>query len=97
MNFSEKIKAIRSAEGVTQMQLCEIMGLSISTLKKVEAGYHEPNMGTITKLTHHPRFEKYALWLVTGKTAPAAGQISPLLSPDGQNETKSRHSRRKAG
>ncbi|MDC9588576.1 helix-turn-helix transcriptional regulator [Xenorhabdus sp. XENO-10] len=78
MEISEKIKAIRSAENLTQIQLCEVMCISISTLKKIEAGYREPSWETITKITMHPKFEKYALWLMTDKTAPESGQISPL-------------------
>jgi hypothetical protein len=31
----------------------------------------------------NPRFAKYTLWLMTGNTAPEAGQIEPALSLDG--------------
>ncbi|MTC34340.1 helix-turn-helix domain-containing protein [Providencia alcalifaciens] len=97
MNISEKLKAIRTAEGLTQVQLCEIMELSISTLKKVEAGYNDPALATIMKITKHPKFQKYALWLISDTTAPEAGQISPTLSPDGQNNKILSHSDRKTG
>lgn len=97
MNISEKLKAIRVAEGLTQMQLCEIMGLSISTLKKVEAGYNDPALSTIMKITMHPKFQKYALWLISDVTAPESGQVSPSLSPDGQEKETSPHSDRKIG
>ncbi|MBG0750121.1 hypothetical protein Q7O_004089 [Pectobacterium carotovorum subsp. carotovorum PCCS1] len=42
-------------------------------------------------------FEKYALWLMTDKTAPTAGQVSPSLSPDGQDSKTSSRSTRKTG
>lgn len=97
MKLSEKIKAIRIAEGLSQARFCEIIDLPLNTLTKYETGRFEPGGGMLVKLTHHPKFEKYTLWLMTDKTAPAAGQISPLLSPDGQDETKSRHLGQKAG
>ncbi|TBM28852.1 helix-turn-helix domain-containing protein [Hafnia paralvei] len=89
MTFFEKIKAIRGAEGLTQAQLCEVMDISISTLKKIEAGYHEPAWGTMVKITQHPRFEKYTLWLMTDKTAPEAGQIAPAIAHIGQEKITS--------
>lgn len=36
------------------------------------------------KLTQHPLFEKYTLWLMTDKTAPQAGQIAPALAHIGK-------------
>ncbi|AEX53142.1 DNA-binding repressor [Rahnella aquatilis CIP 78.65 = ATCC 33071] len=97
MDLSEKIKAIRTAEELSQSKFCEIMEMSISTLKKYEGGHAEPGGAVLVKITQHPRFEKYALWLMTGKTSEAAGQISPALSPDGQNEISNRQNGQKAG
>ncbi|AUR29992.1 helix-turn-helix domain-containing protein [Morganella morganii] len=97
MDISDKIKLIRKVEKITQAQLCDLAEISISTLKKIEAGYQEPSLSTISKITNYPRFEKYALWLVTDKTAPEAGQISPALAHSGQeNETLPR-SEKKTG
>ncbi len=39
----------------------------------------EVSSGELLKITTHPRFIKYALWLVTDQTAPACGQISPVI------------------
>lgn len=97
MTFEEKLKLMRTAEGLSQMQLSDITGISISTIKKIEAGYHEPSWSFLNKITHHPLFQKYTLWLMTGNTAPQAGQIAPALSPDGQDKIKSRPSNQKAG
>ncbi|EIM9692434.1 TPA: helix-turn-helix transcriptional regulator [Kluyvera ascorbata F0526] len=97
MNFEEKLKLIRSAEGLNQSQLSDISGIPLSTLKKIEAGYQDPGWNVLSKITEHPRFQKYTLWLMTGTTAPQAGQIAPTLSPDGQERTTSRQSRPKAG
>lgn len=97
MNLGEKIKAIRVAEGLSQSKFCEIMEMSISTLKKYEGGHAEPGGVVLVKITEHPRFEKYALWLMTGKTSEAAGQISPSLSPDGHDDTSDHPKGQKAG
>lgn len=97
MKLSEKIKAIRESEDLSQVKFCEIIGLSINTLKKYEGGKFEPGGEMLTKITQHPQFEKYTLWLMTGKTMPEVGQISPALSPDGLSSTFNRQSGQKVG
>lgn len=88
MDFNEKLKALRSAEGITQAELSEITGVPLSNLKKIEAGYHEPGWKFVRKITTNPRFKKYALWLAIDETAPEVGQISPALSLDGSEQTE---------
>ncbi|WP_395502045.1 helix-turn-helix domain-containing protein [Ectopseudomonas mendocina] len=78
MEFAEKLKAMRAKEGVTQAEFCELVGVSLSTYKKYEAGMFEMGYGALSRLLTHPRFNKYTLWLMTGDTALACGQISPL-------------------
>lgn len=80
MLISEKFKAIRRAEGLTQAEFCKIIGISMSTLKKLEGNHNEPGWTTLQIITKNPRFEKYALWLMTDKVAPSAGQIEPALT-----------------
>lgn len=97
MTLSEKIKSIRQAEGLSQSQFCELIDLSINTLKKYEGGHFEPGGNALTKITNHPRFEKYTMWLMNGKTAEAAGQISPALSPVGLGNTSDHQDGQKVG
>lgn len=97
MKLSEKMKLIRESEGLSQANFCEIIGLSINTLKKYEGGKFEPGGDALIKMTQHPRFTKYALWLMTDQIAPESGQISPALSPDGQGNTSSPQKGQKAG
>ncbi|BEN41164.1 transcriptional regulator [Serratia marcescens] len=99
MSLGEKIKAIRVAEGLSQSKFCEIIEMSISTLKKYEGGHAEPGGSVLVKITNHPRFEKYTMWLMsnTNKTSEAAGQISPTLSPDGHDNTSDHQKGQKAG
>lgn len=97
MKLSEKIRAIREAEGLTQSKFCEVIGLSLNTLKKYESGSYEPSGLNLMKITQHQVFEKYALWLMTDKTIPEAGQISPVVAHSGQDETTLSPSGRKIG
>ncbi|AIK16092.1 phage repressor protein C [Pectobacterium atrosepticum] len=97
MTFDEKLKAIRSAEHLSQSQFAVITEISVSTLKKVEAGYHDPGWTILSKITQHPRFQKYTLWLMTDKTAPEAGQIAPALAHIGPDSTQSGHSEKQTG
>lgn len=97
MDVSQKIKAVRQAEKVTQQQLSDLAGISLSTLKKIEAGYQEPSVTTLSKITKHPSFEKYALWLISDKTLPEAGQISPALAHSGQEKETLPQSEKKIG
>lgn len=95
--LGDKVKVIRKSEGLSQSDFCELTGISISTVKKYETGVIEPGGTTLMKITKHPQFKKYTMWLMTGDTAPEAGQISPALSPDGHESTTSNQKHQKAG
>lgn len=73
----KKIQLIRKAEGLSRSQLSEIIGISYNTLTNYEVKGIQMTEGNLMLFTQHPRFEKYTLWLMTGKTAPAAGQVAP--------------------
>lgn len=88
MTIVERIREIRLAEGLSQPGFAEESGLRLDTLRQWEQGRRtNPKASELEKITNHPRFEKYALWLMTGKTAPAAGQISPEIEQARQSET----------
>jgi transcriptional regulator with XRE-family HTH domain len=95
--LSEKVKAIRKSEGVSQSEFCDITGISISTVKKYETGLIEPGGATLMKITSNPRFKKYTMWLMTGDVAPEVGQISPVLSPNGYPSSSSDQKGKKVG
>lgn len=79
MELSEKLKEIRLSERLTQSELCEVIGVKLSTWKSYELSRRSAVSSLeLLKLTKHPRFMKYALWLVTDTTCPECGQISPL-------------------
>ncbi|MDZ7322969.1 helix-turn-helix domain-containing protein [Kosakonia sacchari] len=96
-NHAKKLRDIRIAEDLTQAEFANLLELGLGTVRNYESGQRDAGMGIIDKVVNHPRFGKYTLWLMTDKTAPAAGQISPPLSPDGRDDTKSSQSGKKAG
>ncbi|RTP98364.1 XRE family transcriptional regulator [Enterobacter sp. WCHEn045836] len=96
-NYAEKLRLIRKAEGLTQATFAELTGISISTIKSYETGHQTARAETVEKVISTQPFEKYTLWLMTDKTAPIAGQVSPTLSPDGHDNTTSPRSTRKTG
>ncbi|WP_261151817.1 helix-turn-helix domain-containing protein [Serratia ficaria] len=97
-DIGKKIRAIRDAEGLTRQEFFELTGIPVGTQKFYETGRRD-GVGSevLFKITQHNRFEKYTLWLMTGKTSEAVGQISPALSPDGQDNTSNNQSGQKAG
>lgn len=92
-----KMKKIRQAEGLTQKAFADLLGLNIGIVKNYETGYSGIGLKTVDTILNHPRFRKYALWVMTDQVAPAAGQISPPLSPDGHGDTSGHQKGLKAG
>ena len=50
MKFKERLKELRSAKGLSQMQLAEAVGISQSAVAKWELGKTEPTATAIVKL-----------------------------------------------
>ncbi|HED2510952.1 TPA: helix-turn-helix transcriptional regulator [Enterobacter asburiae] len=88
-SLEQKLKKARLAEGMTQKALSEATGIPLGTIKNYEAGHNAVGLQVLLTLTMHPTFRKYSLWLLTGDTAPQAGQCAP--------EEKRPRSRTKAG
>ncbi|HCH7934585.1 MULTISPECIES: helix-turn-helix domain-containing protein [Providencia] len=96
-SLGEKIRLIREAEGLNRKELSELLDISYGSLNNYETKGIQLTESSIVKFTNHPRFEKYTLWLLTGKTNESIGQISPTLSPNGQEDKTSSQSERKIG
>ncbi|MEI6896029.1 MAG: helix-turn-helix domain-containing protein [Psychromonas sp.] len=80
MELGIKIKAIRICEELNQIEFSQRIDLAIGTLQGYERGRRHPSGDSLLKITTHPQFEKYTLWLMTGKTAPESNQVSPDFS-----------------
>ncbi|HGM5489876.1 TPA: helix-turn-helix domain-containing protein [Serratia fonticola] len=98
LDIGEKLKVMRESERITsRREAAEILGIPGNALWRYETGEAIPKGDVIMKILSNPRFEKYALWFVTGKVAPESGQIAPVLAHYGQEETISTHSDQKTG
>ncbi|MDN5468133.1 MAG: helix-turn-helix domain-containing protein [Lactococcus raffinolactis] len=84
ISIGEKLLLIRESERLkSRPETAEMIGIPTNALWRYETGKTTPDVDIVTKILSHPRFEKYALWFVTGKTAPEVGQIAPALyNPD---------------
>lgn len=79
MTLGEKLKLVRKHQQLTQAGVCELAGIKLETWKSYEYGRRGSVSSTeLLKVTQHPRFSQYTLWLMTGRTIPEAGQISPV-------------------
>lgn len=81
--YGKKLRQIRLTERLTQPYFGRLTGISLGTIRNYETGQAEVGLQVLTKVLAHPLFEKYALWLMTDKSAPEIGQIAPPLSTDG--------------
>ncbi|EJJ3924152.1 helix-turn-helix transcriptional regulator [Salmonella enterica] len=95
--YEKKLKEIRMSEGLTQAEFADVTGVNIGTIKNYESGNREVGLSVVDRVIKSRDFEKYTIWLMTGKTNEAAGQISPSLSPDGQKRTSPSQTFRKTG
>lgn len=79
MTIGEKLKLIRMHQQLTQTDICALTGIKLETWKGYEYGRRESvSSNELLKITEHPRFTQYTMWLMTGQTIPEAGQISPV-------------------
>ncbi|EEQ6690763.1 helix-turn-helix transcriptional regulator [Escherichia coli] len=88
IDYAEKLRQIRKAEGLTQKQFAEITGLSLATVRNYESGQKSARAKIVESVLQADRFEKYMFWLLKDKTLPAAGQIAPALSLDGSSQSE---------
>lgn len=65
MNYGRKIKILRESLNKTQPEFSEITGISLSTLKKVEAGFSNVGISVIDKIIATASLKKHVLWFMT--------------------------------
>ncbi len=73
--LNDKIDDIRTSEGLKYTQLSELIGIPYDTLHKYKSGKTKVSAELLVKICE--TFPQYTLWLMTGKTDKALGQISP--------------------
>ena len=84
MNLSEvsvgqKIRQIREVVGLSRPKFAELLSVPPTTLKNYELGYREVGGAFLVSMASHPQLHQFTLWLLSDKTAPEMGQISPEL------------------
>ncbi|EAB9200770.1 XRE family transcriptional regulator [Salmonella enterica subsp. enterica serovar Uzaramo] len=97
IEISNKLKAIRESEGLSQAKFADLIGIAVGTVKQYETGIRGVGTEVLLKVTMHPQLKKYTTWLMSDETNEAAGQISPSLSPNGCDVTFRSQSPRKTG
>lgn len=80
MFLGKRVKAIRMGEGLSQDGFSQLIDISKGTLQNYEQGKNLLSEESLMKITNHPQFQKYTLWLMTGQTAPESGQVCPEFS-----------------
>lgn len=82
MNLSEvsvgqKIRQIREVIGLSRPKFAELLSVPPTTLKNYELGYREVGGAFLVSVASHPQLHQFTLWLLSDKTVPEMGQISP--------------------
>ena len=80
MCFEKRLKSIIKEERLSQRQFAESVGIPLSSIEGYVAGKRSPTADVVGKIASHADYKKYALWLITGDTAPEGGQICPSFS-----------------
>ncbi|ATW33295.1 helix-turn-helix domain-containing protein [Candidatus Williamhamiltonella defendens] len=76
IDHGKKLKAVRLNEGMTQIEFAHVLGIGLGTIKNYESGIRGVGLVILDKVTNHPKFSKYTLWLMTNSTAVEYGQIA---------------------
>lgn len=76
IDHGKKLKAVRLNEGMTQIEFAHVLGIGLGTIKNYESGIRGVGLVILDKVTNHPKFSKYTLWLMTNSTVVEYGQIA---------------------
>jgi transcriptional regulator with XRE-family HTH domain len=76
-SMKNRIKQVRNALGISQRKLEEVTGIDRDVWRNIEYGkqrVNEDHLAALEKIA-----PQYIYWIVTGKTLPICGQISPEI------------------
>ncbi|HGJ5856519.1 helix-turn-helix domain-containing protein [Arsenophonus nasoniae] len=95
-SIGKKIRDIREAEGLTRKEFFELTGIPIKTQTYYETNRREGvGSNILFKITKHPRFKKYTMWLMTDEIESSTGQIAPALAHYGTDGEEAQKQTRK--
>lgn len=74
--LGDKLKLLRKAENLSLRAMCELVDVPRSTLANVESGRNKGGIGSdaLQQIISHPRFVKYAIWLMFDQITEAQAQ-----------------------
>lgn len=79
LSLPAKLNAVRVKEGLSLTDMATVLDFKLSDYKLAELERNpELSAAVLLRVTGHPRFKKYSLWLMTGEIALEAGQVSPV-------------------
>lgn len=63
--LGDKLKLLRKAENISLRDLCDLTNVPRTTISNVESGRNKSlGSDSLKKIVSHPRFVKYAVWLL---------------------------------
>jgi len=77
LSIGEKIRLIRESTGEGRTLFARRIGITQDALTKIENGKQRAREDAIENVAK--LWPEYAYWLVTGRTDPGAGHISPAI------------------
>lgn len=83
--LGKKLKLVRNYETLKLAEFADLTGIALGTIRQYESSAREVGVETLLKVTTHPRFKKYTLWLMTGDIATATDQIIPQSDSGTEN------------
>ncbi|EJZ7018028.1 helix-turn-helix transcriptional regulator [Salmonella enterica] len=86
--LGKKLKVVRNYEALKQTEFAYLTGIALVTIRQYESGARVVGPETLLKVTTHPRFKKYTLWLMTGDLTAAAEQIAPLPLSENKDDNQ---------
>ncbi|PKF49162.1 helix-turn-helix transcriptional regulator [Enterovibrio nigricans] len=96
MSFANRLRAVIKEERLSQAKFAAEIGISRPAVEKYLSETTDPAGWVMLKITNHATFKKYALWLMTGDTAPESGQVCPDFSIQEQCGLVDEESRKQA-
>ncbi|WP_186809358.1 helix-turn-helix domain-containing protein [Aliivibrio fischeri] len=77
MTIQKRLKALIKEERYSQKTFAEMIGIPLRSLENYISGRQDPGSAVMVKITNHPEFKKYTLWLMTGDSEQGFIQTSP--------------------
>jgi len=82
MKIGEKLQSLREREGYTRKDFAEEIKLSPHSLLNYENRGRDVPASVLYKITNHPKFRKYTLWLMIDDDSPERFANEQVMGDD---------------